>query len=143
MGACECPGLRRAGAARRRGGSLRRSAARIEARGGGRRTHADGLRRDAALRRRLQPRQAGRCAGPDEVTVVGDGRDWWPTGDDPGLVRHVQPATATFTPPRTEEEDTEILLDAFGELATHAEAEGVVIALEPLNRYENHMINTL
>src|SRR5215204_7653778 len=48
-----------------------------------------------------------------------------------------------FTSPRTEEEDTEILLDAFGELAAHAEAEGVIIALEPLNRYENHMINTL
>jgi sugar phosphate isomerase/epimerase len=48
-----------------------------------------------------------------------------------------------FIPPRTDEEDTEILLDAFGELAAHAEAEGVVIALEPLNRYENHMINTL
>ena len=36
-----------------------------------------------------------------------------------------------------------MLLDAFGQLAEHAEAEGVVIALEPLNRYENHMINTL
>jgi sugar phosphate isomerase/epimerase len=48
-----------------------------------------------------------------------------------------------FNSPRTEAEDTEILLDAFGKLATHAEAEGVTIALEPLNRYENHMINTL
>src|ERR671913_2557689 len=48
-----------------------------------------------------------------------------------------------FTSPRTEREDTEILLDAFGQLAAHAEAEGVIIALEPLNRYENHMINTL
>ena len=34
-------------------------------------------------------------------------------------------------------------MDAFGELAGHAATEGVVIALEPLNRYENHMINTL
>src|SRR5215217_2522238 len=48
-----------------------------------------------------------------------------------------------FTSPRTEAEDAEILLDAFGQLAAHAEAEGVIIALEPLNRYENHMINTL
>ena len=48
-----------------------------------------------------------------------------------------------FVPPRSEAEDTEILLDAFGELATHAKSEGVIIALEPLNRYENHMINTL
>ena len=35
-----------------------------------------------------------------------------------------------------------MLVDAFGQLAEHAEREGVVIALEPLNRYENHMINT-
>jgi len=48
-----------------------------------------------------------------------------------------------FVPPRSEAEDAEILLDAFGQLAAHAEAEGVIIALEPLNRYENHMINTL
>jgi sugar phosphate isomerase/epimerase len=48
-----------------------------------------------------------------------------------------------FESPRTEAEDTEILLDVFGQLAVHAEAEGVTIALEPLNRYENHMINTL
>jgi len=48
-----------------------------------------------------------------------------------------------FVPPRSDEEDTEILLDAFGQLAAHAEAEGVIIALEPLNRYEDHMINTL
>ena len=48
-----------------------------------------------------------------------------------------------FVSPRSEAEDNEILLDAFGQLASHAEAEGVIIALEPLNRYENHMINTL
>jgi sugar phosphate isomerase/epimerase len=48
-----------------------------------------------------------------------------------------------FVSPRTESEDTEILLDAFSHLAAHAESEGVIIAVEPLNRYENHMINTL
>jgi sugar phosphate isomerase/epimerase len=48
-----------------------------------------------------------------------------------------------FVPPRSEAEDSEVLLDAFGQLSAHAEAEGVIIALEPLNRYENHMINTL
>jgi sugar phosphate isomerase/epimerase len=48
-----------------------------------------------------------------------------------------------FVSPRSEEEDAEVLLDTFGQLAAHAEAEGVIIALEPLNRYENHMINTL
>jgi sugar phosphate isomerase/epimerase len=48
-----------------------------------------------------------------------------------------------FVPPRSDAEDAEILLDTFGQLAAHAEVEGVIIALEPLNRYENHMINTL
>ena len=48
-----------------------------------------------------------------------------------------------FTPPRSEAEDAEVLTEAFGALAAHAEAEGVVIALEPLNRYEDHMVNTL
>jgi sugar phosphate isomerase/epimerase len=48
-----------------------------------------------------------------------------------------------FVSPRSEAEDHDILVEAFGQLAKHAEREGVVIALEPLNRYENHMINTL
>jgi sugar phosphate isomerase/epimerase len=48
-----------------------------------------------------------------------------------------------FVPPRSPAEDAEVLLEAFGALAAHAETEGVVIALEPLNRYEDHMINTL
>ena len=48
-----------------------------------------------------------------------------------------------FTSPRTEEEDEAVLVDVFGQLAEHATSEGVTIALEPLNRYENHMINTL
>jgi sugar phosphate isomerase/epimerase len=48
-----------------------------------------------------------------------------------------------FVPPRSPAEDAEVLLEAFGALAAHAAAEGVVIALEPLNRYEDHMINTL
>src|SRR5829696_7028483 len=53
VGARQCSGLRRAGAARRRRGSFRRPAARIEGGRDRRRTDADGLRRDAALRRRL------------------------------------------------------------------------------------------
>ncbi len=48
-----------------------------------------------------------------------------------------------FVSPRSEAADTEILVEALGQLAAHAEREGVVIALEPLNRYETHMINTL
>ena len=48
-----------------------------------------------------------------------------------------------FEPPRTPEEDRAVLLDALADLGEHACREGVVIALEPLNRYENHMVNTL
>ncbi|MCO4261583.1 sugar phosphate isomerase/epimerase family protein [Pseudarthrobacter raffinosi] len=48
-----------------------------------------------------------------------------------------------FIPSRSEEEDTAVLVESFTELGEHAAAEGVEIYLEPLNRYEDHMINTL
>jgi sugar phosphate isomerase/epimerase len=48
-----------------------------------------------------------------------------------------------FVSPRSIKDDHAVLLEGFGELAAHAERVGVVIAIEPLNRYENHMINTL
>ena len=48
-----------------------------------------------------------------------------------------------FVSPRSVSDDHAVLIEGFGELAAHAEQVGVVIALEPLNRYENHMINTL
>jgi sugar phosphate isomerase/epimerase len=48
-----------------------------------------------------------------------------------------------FVPPRSPTQDAEVLLEAFDALAVHAATEGVLIALEPLNRYEDHMINTL
>lgn len=48
-----------------------------------------------------------------------------------------------FTPPRTEEEDREVLLAGLTELGEHARAEGVTLFLEPLNRYEDHMVNRL
>jgi sugar phosphate isomerase/epimerase len=44
---------------------------------------------------------------------------------------------------RPAEEDERILLDGFGELGEHARKEGVKILIEPLNRYEDHMINRL
>lgn len=45
--------------------------------------------------------------------------------------------------PRAPEEDRAILLDALSELGEHAERLGVSLWLEPLNRYEDHMVNTL
>ena len=46
-----------------------------------------------------------------------------------------------FEVPRTEGEDRRVLLDALKELGEHAEAEGTLVLLEPLNRYEDHMLN--
>ena len=46
-----------------------------------------------------------------------------------------------FTVPRTQEEDRRVLLDALEELGEHAEREGTLVLLEPLNRYEDHMLN--
>ncbi|GAA3014881.1 MULTISPECIES: sugar phosphate isomerase/epimerase family protein [Streptosporangium] len=48
-----------------------------------------------------------------------------------------------FDPPRDEEEDREILLKGLAELGEHARGEGVTLFLEPLNRYEDHMVNRL
>jgi sugar phosphate isomerase/epimerase len=48
-----------------------------------------------------------------------------------------------FTPPRSAEGDREVLLDALGRLGEVAVREGVLLLLEPLNRYEDHMVNTV
>ena len=48
-----------------------------------------------------------------------------------------------FTPPRTPDEDRKVLLDALVPLAEHADREGVWLALEALNRYEDYMLNRL
>ncbi len=48
-----------------------------------------------------------------------------------------------FEVPRTEEEDRRVLLEALEELGEHADAEGTLVLLEPLNRYEDHMLNRL
>jgi sugar phosphate isomerase/epimerase len=48
-----------------------------------------------------------------------------------------------FEPPRTEAEDREVLLAGLTELGEHARREGVRLFLEPLNRYEDHMVNRL
>jgi sugar phosphate isomerase/epimerase len=48
-----------------------------------------------------------------------------------------------FEPPRDEAGDREVLLAALSELGEHARREGVLLFLEPLNRYEDHMVNRL
>jgi len=48
-----------------------------------------------------------------------------------------------FTPPRSEDEDREVLLDALTQLGEVAGRAGTRILLEPLNRYEDHMVNTV
>lgn len=48
-----------------------------------------------------------------------------------------------FAPPRPPEDDRAILTEALATLGAHAERLGVELWLEPLNRYEDHMVNTL
>jgi sugar phosphate isomerase/epimerase len=46
-------------------------------------------------------------------------------------------------PPRTPEQDREVLVEGLASLGEHAQAAGVLLLLEPLNRYEDHMVNTV
>src|SRR4030095_15778571 len=48
-----------------------------------------------------------------------------------------------FIPPRQPAEDRKVLLEALLELAEHAAAEGVWLAVGPVNRYEEYMDNRL
>ena len=48
-----------------------------------------------------------------------------------------------FTPPRTSADDRKVLLEALYELSGHAAAEGVWLAIEPINRYEDYMVNRI
>jgi sugar phosphate isomerase/epimerase len=48
-----------------------------------------------------------------------------------------------FVPPRTAEEDRTVLLESLSTLGERALREGVELYLEPLNRYEDHMVNRL
>jgi sugar phosphate isomerase/epimerase len=48
-----------------------------------------------------------------------------------------------FTPPRAERDDRALLVDALGRLGAHAHERELLVLLEPLNRYEDHMVNTL
>lgn len=88
-----------------------------------------GLRRDAVTQMRQQLTTLAAIGGRVAVTPASYGM----------FSRRLPP----FEPPRSSREDRQVLVDGFGELAEHARAEGVTICLEPLNRYEDHMINTL
>ena len=48
-----------------------------------------------------------------------------------------------FIPPRSETADRDVLLEALTALGEHARQEGVLILLEPLNRYEDYLVNRL
>jgi len=48
-----------------------------------------------------------------------------------------------FEAPRNAGGDSAALLDTLGQLGRHAHAEGSLVLLEPLNRYEDHMLNGL
>ncbi len=48
-----------------------------------------------------------------------------------------------FEPPRTPQEDRAVLLEGLAELGEVAASSGVTLFLEPLNRYEDHMVNRL
>ena len=46
-------------------------------------------------------------------------------------------------PPRSQEEDLAVLAEGLTELGRHAATQGVQVFFEPLNRYEDHMVNRL
>jgi sugar phosphate isomerase/epimerase len=48
-----------------------------------------------------------------------------------------------YTSPRPTEEDVEIVVEALAELGETAQREGAFLFLEPLNRYEDFVLNTL
>lgn len=48
-----------------------------------------------------------------------------------------------FTPPRSADKEQDILLDSLAKLNERAQRVGSLLLLEPLNRYEDHMINRL
>ncbi len=87
------------------------------------------LRRDAIRQLSDQLRVIGELGGRGAMTPASWGM----------FSRRLPP----FEPPRTQEEDREVLLAGLAELGEVAAAAGVMLFLEPLNRYEDHMVNTL
>jgi sugar phosphate isomerase/epimerase len=89
----------------------------------------DALRHDAVAQMKSQLSVIGELGGRGAQTPASYGM----------FSRRLPP----FEPPRSEEADREVLLEALTVLGEHARAEGVTLFLEPLNRYEDHMVNRL
>jgi sugar phosphate isomerase/epimerase len=88
-----------------------------------------GLRRDAVLQMKSQLSVIAELGGLGAQTPASYGM----------FSRRLPP----FEPPRGEEEERTVLLEGLAELGEHARKEGVRLFLEPLNRYEDHMVNRL
>ncbi|MFB8383862.1 TIM barrel protein [Streptomyces rubiginosohelvolus] len=89
----------------------------------------DDLRRDALLQMKSQLSVAAEIGALGVQTPASYGM----------FSRRLPP----FEPPRSEDQDREVLLAGLTELGEHARKEGVQLYLEPLNRYEDHMVNRL
>ncbi len=89
----------------------------------------DGLRKDAVVQLKSQLSTMAEIGGRGVMTPASYGM----------FSKRLPP----FIPQRTDEEDTAVLVEALSALGEHAASEGVEIYLEPLNRYEDHMINRL
>jgi sugar phosphate isomerase/epimerase len=89
------------------------------------------LRRDAVAQLKSQLSVIAEVGGPGAVAC---------TPASYGMFSRRLPP---FEPPRSAEQDRAILLDGLAELGEHAARTGATLALEPLNRYEDHMINRL
>jgi len=89
------------------------------------------LRRDAIAQLKSQLSVIAEIGGPDAVAC---------TPASYGMFSRRLPP---FEPPRDERADRAVLLEGLAELGEHAAREGATLALEPLNRYEDHMVNRL
>jgi sugar phosphate isomerase/epimerase len=87
------------------------------------------LRMDAIEQLRQQLRVMGEIGGRGVMTPASWGM----------FSRRLPP----FTPPRSPQDDSAVLVDSLGLLGEEAARCGVQLFLEPLNRYEDHMVNTL
>jgi sugar phosphate isomerase/epimerase len=90
---------------------------------------------DAARRREAVEHMKQLLSGISELGGVG--------AITPAAFGLTSRALPPFEVPRTEDEDRRVLLGALEELGEHADNEGTLVLLEPLNRYEDHMLNRL